>query len=147
MSVKTIAVEIYEKEKKLAEEKDAEEEKKFVEEAFNTLTKMIDVQRADVMMVVKQPGTVRLLADDVLFEVKQFRGCFNVSVVVKCSRCGSEAIVGVLSMRDIGRALVEPHFKYDCDMEIEREKNKNEKVLSSGERLLEALRDFMFEGE
>jgi hypothetical protein len=152
MSLKDKAIESYEKEKELKKKSEIKEAEKFAEEALKVLRDIIGGEYDnDVITLSKRPENISFSVDGVLFRATSSQGYPGIDIVVKCPECGTDIHSKVVYFGDIGRALAEPHFKYDCDQTIrlkkEMEDRKNGKVLDTNERLLEALRDFVNEND
>lgn len=151
MSLKEKAIELYEKEKKLTAESNAREAENFAKKSLEALKEMLGNEYSDIKIVVKQPGATSFRVDGILFRVATQQGYHVTNIIQKCPICETELDIRVLNLKDIGKALVEPHVKYDCDrmLEIkkEMEQEKNGIVLSTDARLLEAIRDFVKENE
>lgn len=151
MGLKEIAIEEYEKEKELIKDSNLREAEKFAEKALHSLRDIIGNEYGDIEIVVKQPGATSFRVDGILFMVNTSQGYPIVSVVKKCSICEIENTVRVLNLKDIGRVLVEPHSKYDCDRMLETKKklddDKSGIILSTEARLVEVLRDFIKEND
>lgn len=149
MSLKEEAIEAYEKEKELIKESNLREAEKFAEKALHSLRDIIGNEYGNMEIVVKQPGATSFSVDGILFRVTSSHGYNEISVVKKCPICETVDTVRILNIKDIGKALVEPHSKYDCDrmLEIKKESDdgKNGVILSTEARLLEAMRDFVME--
>jgi hypothetical protein len=155
MNLKERAIDEYKKERKLIEESNAKDAEIFANKAIHALQDIIGVQRADIITVEKQPGCVSFRVDDILFRVTTSEGYHVVNIVQKCVVCGSDIYTRILDIEDIGKALTEPHFKYDCDQAVEikkrlekiKEENVGGKVLDVNERLISALKDFVAEND
>ena len=149
MNLKEKAIEVYEKEKELCKESEMREAEKFTEEALKALRDLIGEEHGDIVTLSKLPGDISFIIDGILFRAGSSNGYPVINMVVKCDVCESEIISRVVYIRDIGRALAEPHSKYDCDQVLrlkkEMEDRKNGIVLSTEGRLLEALKDFVAE--
>jgi len=149
MNLKEKAVEIYEKEKELVKESEMREVGKFADEALKVLRDIIGEYCGDIITLSTLPDDISFRVDGILFRATSSCGHPNINVATKCPMCEAEIVSRVTSIRDIGRALAEPHFRYDCDKNIrlkkEYEDRKNGKILSTDERLLEAFRDFVSE--
>ena len=151
MGLKERAIEEYEREKELVKESNLREAEKFAEKALHSLRDIIGNEYGDIEIVAKQPGSTSFRVDGILFRATTSQGYYEINVVKKCPICEIETTVRVLNLKDIGKAIVEPHSKYDCDQMIETKKRmedeKNGMVLSTEARLLEAFRDFIREND
>lgn len=151
MSLKEKAIEEYEREKALIKESNLKEAENFAEKALKALKDILGDECGDIKIIVKQPGATSFRVDGMLFRVTTSQGYHETNVVKKCPICETETTVRVLTLKDIGKALVEPHSKYDCDRMLEIKKeledDKSGIVLSTEARLLEALRDFIKEND
>lgn len=155
MNLRERATREYEKEKKLTDERNVEEAETFADKAVVELQNVLGVRRVDIMTVDKQPGYADFSVDDMLFRVSSSEYYYVITIIRKCSTCGSDFSTRILDLRDIGRSFIEPHFKYDCDQALKTkerlEKMKRENadgdVLSTEERLLAALKDFVAEND
>lgn len=150
MSLKEKSIELYEKHKELISESNLKEAERFAEDALKALREMLGSECGDIVTLDKQPGVTVFSIDGLLFRViVGSHGYPNINVLVKCPVCETDVSVEVVYIRDIGRALVEPHFKYDCEKVLRTKKqvtdDKNGVVLGNDERLLSALRDFVAE--
>jgi hypothetical protein len=149
MDLKEKAIEVYEKEKESIKERELIAAEKFTEEALKILRDIIGEECDNIATLSKLPEDVSFTVDGMLFRAGSANGYPVINMVVKCEVCESEIISRVVNIRDKGRALTEPHLKYDCDQVIrlkkEMEDMKNGKVLDTNERLLEVLRDFVSE--
>lgn len=149
MSLKEKAIEVYKKEKELTKERELIEAEQFTKDALKVLNDMIGVEQDNITILSKQQANIDFCVDEVLFRAVQSQGYPEINVIVKCPLCGTEIPSRVVNIRDIGRALVEPHFKYDCDQVIrlkkEMDDRKNGIAVGTEERLLSALKDFVSE--
>jgi len=149
MSLKEKAIEAYEKEKELIKESNLREAEIFAEKALKTLRDMIGEEYGNIKVVVKQPGATSFRVDGILFRVIASQGYYDINVIQKCPICEVEIATKVFNFKDIGKALVDLHNKYDCDrmfeIKKEMEDEKNGIVLSTEARLLAVLRDFIKE--
>jgi len=151
MGLKEKAVEAYETDKELTKKSIEKEAEIFAEKALKSLKDILGEECGNIEIVDKQPGATSFRVDGILFEVCASQGYPFVNVIVNCLICGNKINVRVFNIKDIGKALVEPHSKYDCDraLEIKKESDdeKNVLVLSTEARLLEALKDFIREND
>lgn len=153
MNLKERAIKEYEKEKVLIEESNAREAEKFAENALKALTDIIGEHGNIVIVVDKQPYCTAFNIGEMLFRVSTSESYYVIYMIKKCPICESDISTRICDLKDIGKALVEPHSKYDCDQAIKiSEKLKKMKdghgrecELSTNEKLLEALRDFLLE--
>lgn len=137
----------YKKEKKLLEERRIKDVEIFADKALEELQNIIGVKCADITTVEKQLCSTSFMVDDLLFYVYKSECYYVVTMIKKCPICGTNISDRVLNLKDIGRMLVEPHNKYECDraIGIKMDNDRNGKVLSTEERLLVALKDFVQE--
>lgn len=155
MNLKERSIEEYKKERKLIEENNVEEAEIFADKAIHALQDIIGVQRADIHTVDKQPGFASFRVDDMLFMVTTSEGYHVINMICKCDVCGTDVNIRILDIKDIGKALTEPHFKYDCDQVMEmkkrlekiKEENEDWRSLDVNERLILALKDFVAEND
>lgn len=161
MNLKERAIAEYEKEKKLTYEKNVKEAEIFADKAVVELQNFLGVRRVDIMTVDKQPCYTNFSVDDMLFMVS-ISGCYHVIDIIKrCDVCGHDTATRISNIGDIGRVLIEPHFKYDCEHAVEINKRnkrnkRNEKMkdgdeggneLDVNKRLILALKDFVSEND
>jgi hypothetical protein len=148
MGLKEKAFDAYKRDRELIDESNIKEAENFAIKSLERLREVLGNDE-DIITVDKQPGATTFSVDGILFRVNSSDGYHVVNVVKKCSVCGTDNIAGVLDIKDIGRALAEPHSKYDCDrmLEIKKSNESGDKVLSTEERLLEALREFIREND
>ena len=146
MGLRENAIEAYKKERELIKERDKIEAETFSRRALDALKDIIGREYTDIKTVVEQHGATSFSIDSILFRVTSSQGYHVVNLVKTCPRCETETTVRVLNLKDIGMALVEPHSSYDCDKIIDMKENEEGvRVLSTEERLLETLRDFIRE--
>lgn len=149
MNLKEKAIEVYKKEKESIKERELREEEEFAKEALKVLSDIIGVEQDNMTILSKQQGFIELCTDGVSFRAVASQGYPEINVMVKCPLCETDIFSRVTNIRDVGRALVEPHFKYDCDQIIrlkkEKDDSKNGIAIDTEERLLSALRDFVSE--
>jgi hypothetical protein len=152
MGLKEKAIEAFEIENESITEANMRKTEKFAENALQSLKDVIgndyDIGNdCNIDIVDKQSWATSFIVDDLLFRVS----ASEVHLVQTCPRCQAEITDRVLDIKDIGKALVRPHNKYDCDRitesRMKEEKEKNGVVLGTDERLLEALRDFIREND
>jgi len=151
MGLKEKAIGAYEEEKELIKESNIKEAETFAENALISLREILGDECGNIKIVVKRPGSTSFRVDGISFRVTSSQGYSDISVIKKCPICETESTFRVSNLKDIGRALVEPHHKYDCDRMLEIKKQmddeKNGKIISTEERLLAALRDFIQEND
>ena len=154
MGLKEKAIEEYNRDRELIVQSNEREAEIFAERAFEELKKMLGNEYIDIMsldkrsiIVDKQPGAASFRIDGMLFRVISSQGFYVVDVVIICPVCGTETYNRIFGIKNIGKALVEPHSKYDCDraLEMKKENGGESMVLSTEGRLLEALKEFIRE--
>ncbi len=142
------AIAEYRKEQKLIEDENARTAEAFADKAAYALQDIIDVRRADMIITDKRPYSTSFIVGDVSFQVSASEDYCVVNMIRRCSLCGSDVMSKVLNLKDIGKMLVEPHNKYDCDRVVEmKKKEEGVGIMTSEERLLEALKDFIAEND
>lgn len=147
------AIAEYKKEQKLREESNIKAAEIFAEDAIKELQNIIGVERDDITIVDKQLYYASFRVDDILFRVTTCECCYVVNMIQTCPTCGSEFGDRILNIKDIGRMLVEPHYKYDCEHALEMKKrmeklkreNDRGGILSTDEKLLTVLKEFVSE--
>lgn len=151
MGLKEKAIEVYEKEKELVKKSNEKEAENFAEKALKSFEEIFGAECGDIEIVEKKPWATTFSVDGILFRVTTSQGYNEINMVKKCPICEAVTTDRVLNIKDIGKALVEPHNKYDCDrmLEIKKEAGGGENglVLSTEARLLEALKDFIREND
>jgi hypothetical protein len=151
MDLKENAIELYEREKQLAEENNKREADNFAEKSLHVLRDIIGGNCDDIKVVTKMPGCTDFNVDGVLLRVVTSNGYPVVNIVHTCERCGIKIESRIINLKDIGKALVEPHNKFDCDrifkLKNEPDYDENGKVTSYERRLLEAMKDFIREND
>lgn len=158
MDLKERAIDEYKKEQKLTKENNEKVAEIFADKAVYALQDIIGVRRVDIHTVDKQCYFASFLVDDMLFRVNTSEGYYIINMSRRCDVCGADVNTRITSIKDIGEALVKPHDKFSCDqylkekerlerikMEMTQMENEDGKVLSTDERLLEALKDFILE--
>jgi hypothetical protein len=148
MSLKEKAIEMYKKQKESIKETELIEEEQFTKDALKVLIEIIGIEQENIT-ISKHQGCIDFFTDGISFRASRSQGDPEINIMIKCPICETEIFSRVTQVRDIGRALVEPHFKYDCDQVIRLKKEiddrKNGKVAGTEERLLSALREFISE--
>lgn len=176
MGLREEAIGEYEKEQESIKDSNIIESEKFAEKSLKVLRDIIGDNHSGMIVVAdKQSGSTSFIVDRILFRVtipvglsleslprslpppplrpppQKPRQPPVVNVVQTCERCGIEIISTVKNLKDIGKALIETHSKYDCDKKkLDDDKNeddKNEKLSNVEKKLLVALRDFVQEND
>ena len=148
MGLREKAIDAYTRDRELIKESNIKEAENFARKALEELRKILGNDE-DIIIVTKQPGATTFSADGISFRVTSSEGYHVVNVIITCPVCGAETVTRVSYIKDIGRALMEPHSKYDCDrmLEIKKANESGYNVLSTEERLLEAFKDFIREND
>lgn len=155
MGLREKAIGVYEREKDVAKVNRMKEADMFAEKALKYIREIlgdgeeIPDDCGDIIVLAKQPGSTSLRIDGILFSVSASDGYHHASAIKKCPVCGIEVDTMVFNLESLGKALVEPHNKYDCDrmLEIKKEMDdeKNGNIISTEGRLLLVLKDFVRE--
>ncbi len=151
MDLKEKAIKEYKRERHLTEENNKREADKFAEKSLHALRDIVGGNCGDIKVVIKMPGCTDFNVDGILFRVVTSDGYPIVNIVRTCERCGINIESRVINLKDIGRALVEPHDKFDCDrifkVKNDPDYDENAKVSITDRRLLEAMRYFIREND
>lgn len=159
------AIGAYKEEKKKIKEINEKEAEEFAKKALERLNEIITendksscygndnndirtISRKDIRTISRKPGCTDFLVDGIHFRVTYSSHGYNDAYVIRiCPMCRAEVSMCVLNLKDVGKALSEPHKKYDCDSTLEVNKLNEEgiKILSTEEKLLEILREFIQE--
>ena len=151
MDLKEKAIEEYKREKLLTEENYKREADNFAEKSLHVLRDIVGDNYGDIKIVTKMPGCTDFNVDGVLLRVVTSNGYPVVNIVHTCEKCGFNIESRVINLKDIGKALVEPHDKFGCDrifkVKNDPDYDENAKVSITERRLLEAMKDFIREND
>lgn len=151
MNLKESAMEVYEREKQLTEENYKREADNFAEKSLHVLRDIVEGHYDNMTIVAKVPGRTDFNVDGVSLRVVTSNGYPIVNIVKTCTRCGTETEERIVSLKDIGRALIHPHDKFDCDrffkVKNDPDYDENAKISINEQRLLEAMKDFIREND
>lgn len=146
MSLKSKAIEAYKKRKVENDEIEKKEAEKFCTIALEALKEQFgnDIDISKVGVVEKYPGMIIVIVyEDIKIRITRSQGYYHFVMVKKCNECGGEYVDDVRKIEDIGQFLMAKHNQQDCE-KIQKEKMEA-KAPDSGERLIEALKDFVYE--
>lgn len=144
MVLKEIAIDQFRASVEQDHKYDLENTEKFAVKAKEILEGTIG-KRFPIEVISKKHNEILLKVEDIVFVVNNS----GVFVRNKCEKCETEYDVYIATsdkekvLREIGGALSERHNDYDCQ-EIMRKKS-GDKESTTGEKLLEVLRDFVLE--
>jgi len=151
MDLKKKAIEEYKREKQLTDENYKKEADNFAEKSLHVLRDIVGGNYGDIKVVTKMPGCTDFNVDGVLLRVVTSNGYPIVNIVRTCEKCGFNIESRVINLKDIGKALVEPHDKFDCErffkLKNDPDYDENAKVSITDRRLLEAMKDFIREND
>ncbi len=161
MSLREIAINEYKKEQKTIEENNVREAEDFSDKAVKEFLKIVGIdnisgivtltKESHVFVVEKGINYTILMVDDIRFKVYASQYYVVIEMMQTCPICGSTYFDRITNIKDIGKMLVRPHSKFDCDSILDIKKRATEKdfetqnVSSTEKRLLEALKDFISE--
>lgn len=151
MDLKEKAIEEYKREKQLTEDNNKREAENFAEKSHYVVRDIVGGNYGNITVVTKMPGCTDFNVDGVLLRVTISNGYPVVNIVRTCERCGIQTESRVINLKDIGKALVEPHGTFDCDRifkaKNESDYDENGKTTSNERRFLEAMKDFIREND
>lgn len=142
MGLKEDAIAEYEKDKETTRKNQEEERKRAIDEGIQTIKEKFG-ENLNIETSIENDD-ISFLVDGLKMKVGRSDGYYSVIYLVqKCQKCGEEFMENIINLRDIGKILKEGHKSYDCERVIELKAVKKE--LNTDERLLEALRNFIYE--
>lgn len=143
MGLKEMAVAVYKKEKEREREENIQNAEKFVVRAKDVLIEKIG-DKFTIQVIAKESSKAIFDVDGIAFKVDQY----GVYIIKKCPKCVTEYCEELPTFgnreifQDIGMILSNPHNDYDCKRALE---DKEGKKLTTDEKLLQVLKDFVQE--
>lgn len=146
MSLTDEAIKAYEKRQLNEKENTEKERKKFIEGVKKTIESLfgqnLKIETIEEINNIGDKSTA-FLVDGLKMRGRRGRGYYEIYLVQKCQRCGSEFDEHVINIESIGKALKDGHSKIECDNALVAKKPKV--IQTTEERLVEVLRDFIAE--
>ena len=143
MSLADDAIKAHAKDQLELKESEEIEKKKFIEDGIkNIREKFGDNLKVEV---ISDHGLtdIAFLVEGLKMRLKRSQGYYNIYLVQKCPKCGTEYEDHIVNLKNIGKALQEGHSSYDCEKILkEREPVKD---WTTEEKLVDALRTFVRE--
>lgn len=135
------AVQAYTQEQLISTKNREEETKKDIEEFIKAIKERFG-DKFDIETLF-EGGDIFFFIDGLKMRVARSQGYHDIYLVQKCSKCGIEYEDQIINLRDIGKSLQEGHSSYECGRVLEEKSQKKEPT--TGEKLLDALRQFILE--
>lgn len=142
MSLMEDAIQAHAKDQLENKELEEKETKKYIEDCLQNIKDRFG-DNLKIEMISDKEGGIAFLVDGLKMRLRKSQGYYNIYLVQTCQKCGTEYEEHVVNLKNIGKALQEGHDSYNCERILkEREPVKE---LTTDEKLIEALRDFVRE--
>jgi hypothetical protein len=133
---------VYAKEQ-LEDKKQTEiENRKFIKDAIDSIKDKFG-ENLNIDVIEDKESGVAFMVDGLKMIVRKSQGYYSIYLVQKCPKCGTEYENIIVSLKTLGKALKTGHVPYECDKILKDREPVKE--LTTEEKLIETLRDFIHE--